>query len=333
MLRIYLDQNKWIDLARAATGHPDGTQFHDALAMSRTAVQAGDVSFPLDIYRYWETSKRGNADSRLRVVEVMRELSRGHTLAPPFGLLDQELDTALSRLFEVATEPRKQQVFGLGVRHISGDRVQWPTVDSMVNPVLSRALPSGTMPLLQDEVNDLLEAELLGAGPEMHRRAGRPLSEYDQAQRFVEFENEVAAAIKHHNLKGDHVDLAIRASDLGDIRPPLDAALQRIGMTFEQLHKELGASGLLGFIDQLPTRHVTSVLRSARHRQTHHEWEANDFVDIVALPVAATYCDLVVTEKQWAHHLRQGKIPEKYNTIVLSTLKDLTQVIVNASLR
>ncbi|BCB83693.1 hypothetical protein Psuf_010060 [Phytohabitans suffuscus] len=99
MLRVYLDQNKWIDLARAASGHPAGGRFSDALALARAGVASGTVSFPLDMYRYWETSKRGNDRSRNEVVDVMRELSQQHTMALPFGILDHEIDQALRSRF------------------------------------------------------------------------------------------------------------------------------------------------------------------------------------------------------------------------------------------
>jgi hypothetical protein len=32
---IYLDLNQWISLAKAASGHPDGARFHDALETLR----------------------------------------------------------------------------------------------------------------------------------------------------------------------------------------------------------------------------------------------------------------------------------------------------------
>lgn|GEM_PF-5612017 len=44
MLRVYLDQNKWIDLARAATGNPKGERFRDALDMCRAASAAKEAS-------------------------------------------------------------------------------------------------------------------------------------------------------------------------------------------------------------------------------------------------------------------------------------------------
>jgi len=56
VLHVYLDQIKWINLARAATDHPRGKHFTDALAICRAGVASGAVSF---LYRYWETGKGG----------------------------------------------------------------------------------------------------------------------------------------------------------------------------------------------------------------------------------------------------------------------------------
>src|SRR5664280_1227043 len=143
VLRIYLDQNKWVDLARAAHGHPLGMRFEDALAMCRAGVAAGTVTFPLDIYRYWETGKRGNDRSRNDVVDVMRELSRAHTMALPFGVLDQELDLALQRRFGRPEHARRQHVFGVGMRHISEGRMNWPEFDLRALPDGGTSVPSG----------------------------------------------------------------------------------------------------------------------------------------------------------------------------------------------
>jgi hypothetical protein len=95
VLRVYLDQNKWVDLTRAANGHPDGVRFQDALVMCRAGVEVGAVSFPLDMYRCWETAKRNDDRSRHDLANVMRELLAGHTMATTISILDQELDAAL----------------------------------------------------------------------------------------------------------------------------------------------------------------------------------------------------------------------------------------------
>ena len=234
MLRIYLDQNKWIDLARAATGHPRGEPFVDALAMCRAGVEAGDVSFPLDMYRYWETSKRRDDRSRNDVADVMTDLSRKHTMSEPSGVLDHELDLALRRRFGRPTEIRSRQVFGIGMAHIADGRIDWPGLDLGAPPDGGAALPAGARSLLDEQFRDLLEELLLRSGPEAFRAAGFDPASADHGERFVNFENTIATAIADQGLTGDLVDLAVRFADLGDIRPPVEVALERIKMTFDE---------------------------------------------------------------------------------------------------
>lgn len=299
MLRIYLDQNKWVDLARAATGNPLGEPFIDALTMCRAGVGSGAVSFPLDMYRYWETGKRRNGRSRNDVADVMRELSRQHTMALPVGVLDQELDRALQRRFGRPEQPRQQQVFGVGMRHIAGSRLDFPELDLSALPDRGASIPDRIRAQLKVRFAELIEEELLRAGPDRFRAVGFDHADSDHGQRFVDFENRLAAIIAQHALTGDAINQAVRGTDLGDIRPPLIDALDRIGMTYDQFMEDVTVSELMSFIDDLPTRYVTNVMRSAKHRETQQKWEPNDFIDIVALPVAAVYCDVVVTEKQW----------------------------------
>ncbi|WP_433003254.1 hypothetical protein [Kribbella sp. CA-294648] len=332
VLRIYLDQNKWVDLARAATGHRLGAPFADALAMARAGVAAGTVSFPLDMYRYWETGKRGDDRSRNDVADVMLELSRQHTMTVPFGILDQELDLALQRRLGRPEHPRRQAVFGVGMQHITQSRMKWPELDLAALPDSGAGLPRGLRAQLKNAVAEVIEEELLRAGPETFRAHGFDHADSDHSQRFVDFENHLAAEIAKHGLTGDAIDEVVRGTDFGDIRPAIVEALDRIGVVYEEFMQDITVGQLLSFVDDLPTRYVTNVMRSAKHRQTQQEWEPNDFIDIVALPVAAVYCDVVVTEKQWVHMMRQSKVDQRYNTILISNVADLVNVLVKASL-
>lgn len=331
VLRVYLDQNKWVDLARAATGHALGTRFEDALVMARASVASGAVSLPLDMYRYWETSKRSDDRSRNEVVDIMRELSRQHTMALPFGVLDREIDLALRRRFGRPRSPRQQQVFGVGMRHIAGGQVTWPKLDLSALPDGGASVPLGLRVQLEDAIAEFIEEEVLRAGPDTFRAVGFEHAESDHGERFVEFENLVATEIMKHGLTGDAIDQAVRGADFGDIRPAMIDALDRIGMTYDGFVSALIGGQLLSFMDDLPTRYVTNVMRSSKHRQRQQKWEPNDFIDIVALPVAAVYCDVIVTEKQWVHRLRQGKVHERYNTILLSDVADLVGVLIEAA--
>lgn len=327
MLRVYLDQNKWIDLARAATGHPGGDRFRDALDVCRAAAASGTVSFPLDIYRYWETAKRSDDVSRNQLVDVMLELSRRHTLSLPFPVLDREIDEALQSRFGRPVDVRSARLFGQGMRHIATNRLEWPGFE------VPAGSPPGLKAQLQTGLTEALEEKLLRAGPAAHASAGVDLSESDHAERFVEYETSLAAAIAKAGVKGSILYDTIRVSDLRDIYPAVVKALLRAGIDPDVFPSLLGDGGLLEFVDDLPSRYVTNVLRRSKHGQRQQLWEPNDFIDIVALPIPVVYCDIVVTEKQWVHHLRLGKVEERFETQLLSETAKLTDLLVAASVR
>jgi hypothetical protein len=43
------------------------------------------------------------------------------------------------------------------------------------------------------------------------------------------------------------------------------------------------------------------------------------------------YCDVVVTERQWARHINSSGLAKRYGTTVLHDLAELTNVLVTAT--
>ncbi|WP_032405631.1 hypothetical protein [Rhodococcoides fascians] len=324
MLRVYLDQNKWIDLARAASGHREGDRFRSALDVCRAAAEAGAASFPLDMYRYWETSQRGENESRNKLADLMIELSRLDSVSLPFPLLDNEIDTALRDRFGRPADSRPAHVFGRGMRHISAGRVQWTEFD------VPEGTPVSVAAELRAALDEQVERALLRAGPDTHANVGGDPQSSNHAEKFVEYEVGLAQRIAELGLRGTALNDAIRESDLHDIKVPLVQALRRAEIDSSEF-AGLGKDALLDFMDALPTRRVTNVLRRSKHAQLQQPWEPHDFVDVVALPVPAVYCDVVVTEKQWVHQLRTAKIGELYTTTLLSDVAKLGDLLASAT--
>ena len=327
VLRVYLDQNKWVDLARAAKGHPLGARFVDALVSARAAVAAGQASFPLDLYRYIETGKRGDDRSRIALADVMFELSDQHTMAGQHAILPTEIDWALKRRFGRPQHPRQHEVFGAGLPHMTAGQVTWPSFDHGRLPDEIVFESREELTELERIYNALFERELLRMGPNKIRDAGFDPTGSEFGQRFVDIENSIGDAIREQRLSGGLIEVAVRASDLGSIRTPVTEALQRIGITWEGFVGSSSPTELMTFMDDLPTRYVTNVMRSAKLRQTQQKWEPNDFNDIVSLPVAAVYCDVVITEKQWVHRFRQGRVDRRYDTALLTDTAQLVDVL------
>lgn len=263
---MYLDQNKWLDLARAATGHRLGARFVDALAAARAATATGTASFPIDIYRYLETGKRGDDRSRIDVADLMFELSQQHTMARSNPLLPAEIDQALNRRFGRPEQPRQHQVFGVGLSHITAGAVTHPPFDPSNLLAMGKTLSPHELLKIEQIYNDLVGRELLRMGPDPVREAGFDPSNTELAQRFVDYENPIAAAIPDQRLSGALLELAVRASDLGSIQGPVSEALNRIGMIGDAFIAQAGPSELGEFVDDLPTRNMTNLMRGVKLR-------------------------------------------------------------------
>ncbi|WP_167045023.1 hypothetical protein [Salinibacterium sp. ZJ454] len=253
VLRIYLDQNKWIDLARAATGHSQGARFVGALARARASVAEGAASFPLDIYRYLETGKRRDGRSRNDVVDIMLELSQQHTMARPQDLLATEINRALMPRYGCRADPRLPQVFGTGLRHITAGAVTWPAFDSSRLPPGEATASPDAIAKLEQIYDRLVEGALFRMGPDTVRAAGFDPAESDFGQRYVNFENQIAAEIAQRGLSGELLEVAVRASDLGGIRTAVTEALERINLAWEDFVEGTTPVDLMSFMGDLPT--------------------------------------------------------------------------------
>ncbi len=332
VLRVWLDQNKWIDLALAAKDDPRGARFSDVLAVARACIELGTVSFPLDAGRYMETSKRGDWQSRQDLVAVMAELSRFHAIAPPRVVVPAEIDAALRARFGVPAVPRTAQVFGVGVGHAFGGGIDTSGRLQLPDGI---ELPPGALAAANAFVQQALELGLLlGPPPSMHRcdEQRALLDRMTQDKDFATARAALAGRLTEHGWdKKGRLDQAMLPNELVDILEPVNAALVLAGLDPSRFPEALGRDGLTAFLRDLPTRAVTFDLLRDKHAQEQQKWERNDLNDVVYLPVAAVHCDVVVTERQWANRLVRAGIPRRYGTTVLHDLAGLTAVLVGAT--
>jgi hypothetical protein len=80
--RVYLDQNKWIDLARAVNGVAGGERFEEVRLVLEAGVESGELSLPLSSAHYMETQNRRQWRSRRQLGETMLAFSKLQTVAP-----------------------------------------------------------------------------------------------------------------------------------------------------------------------------------------------------------------------------------------------------------
>ena len=96
---MFLDQNKWIELARIEAGKIASGPIADLYSELLAAVKKGRVIFPLTASHVLETSKRNDPRSRTLVAQTQAKLSGGYVYRSKSARLLIEMRFALQRLF------------------------------------------------------------------------------------------------------------------------------------------------------------------------------------------------------------------------------------------
>jgi hypothetical protein len=324
MLRVYLDQNKWIDLGRAINGNPEGAPFKQVAVAIGTAVDHGQASFPLSAAHAFETAKRRNAVQRHQLAATMMAVSRNHAISPHWELLPPELDRALQRRFGKPDSPLPLQPFGFGRQHRSGRHAL--AESSGLRGQLGEANPG----LSDRELTDLIDWILLAGPPVDLPVVGIDLPPVEPAQNFAKDQNKTVELFLAHQLEKDKRRGTVVMMEVRDMFEQLDEARARAGIAWEELLK-LGADDWADFLLDLPSRAPGLELMWRQHDNTQTTWHPNDMTDIGYLSAAVAYCDVVVTERKWAAMLNNSGVARRFGTTVISNLADLSELLVTQS--
>lgn len=167
---IYLDQNKWIDLARSAAG--PGDNFTPVVEFVRAAKAAGAAVFPLSGAHYIESNKQHDDARYERLGRFMHELSGGITMTTPIEIIRHEIEMAFARALSMRIEAKPFSLLGRGV----GFAIGMPGVGPRV-PLNKGNLTEQQRQALQDAAQAAFEESVLtGRFPwsETPARRGRP---------------------------------------------------------------------------------------------------------------------------------------------------------------
>lgn len=253
----------------------------------------------------------------------MMGLSRGHTIARPPDLCDNELDALLGRMTGHAPPRPPWPVFGYGFGHAAG-----------LTPVLGGR-----------DLDLEIETRQVAERPEGFEDYGRGHREF--GERYRAGEEQLAHGGRDRGEEVDLHEAVIAGSAIMEIHENIAWALDRAGLDREalgpighvrpHLDPERVAHVLndvlpiaQGFIGELPTRDATLRLRLLRHQNPSTKWKANDLNDIAYVACAVVHCDIVVTERTWVHELGRSGLLEEHGTTALHDGAKLPETLVAA---
>jgi hypothetical protein len=339
---VYLDQNHWINLAKAAVGRPTGRPYRDALAALREARWSGSAVFPLSLTHVMETTTISQR-RRVDIATIMEELSDFTTIIARSVLMRLELEAVL----DAATGPGPERYTDIplvargmphaygksgGFRVSNGRRDVTEEVRAEVGPEefdrrIAQAEEDVNRGVLRGPSDDAQEKELRAQGwnPEIAFAIGddRAQLEREQARRF---DDKTLLPDDPVDYRRERVRDVIRARYLAlELMDMLNESLLKRGLKLEDVWSDLASSQRL--VDAMPSADVAVTLLAQYHRDATFNWKRNHIFDIDALSVAVPYCDLIAADKQAVDALNRARVTDRIGSQVFTSLDALADAI------
>jgi hypothetical protein len=312
---IYLDQNKWIDLAKSYHGKDNDPELKATLAYLLRETQQGSIVLPLSATHYMEIARIGDPQRRGRLATVMWELSGGTTIASYRAMLIHELECALSRRF-AHVNPPTFTLLARGLAHAAGV----PTHQYRIPEPARSQLPPDQVEAFESATQEEIErATLTGQGP-----GGIQMPQFGISQQNHDFKNHLDTLLqKLSSIPRTQWDDALIGISLMDIQEPLNEVLERNRLTLLDLVNR-GKDDIRRFVEELPSHQADLQLHRQIIRNPQLKSKITDLGDWAGLGPATAYCDLVVCEKNFADLiLRNGFHPRATIVRDIRTLQDL----------
>lgn len=310
---VFLDQNKWIELARVEAGKVTSGPIATLYLQLATAVEEHRVLFPLAVSHILETSKRNDPVSRGWVAETQAKLSRGYVYRSRTGRLLVEMRTTLQRLLG-ARAPDLPKNWAIA----HGFMQAFEPMDTLIATASEAERTSRLNRLVdpRDQYVDYMKNQ-----DDSRRRAAHVKLSMGTSELVARIEARRAL------LTGDSVDLRRRAYSARlflDHQDDMIKVLHGLGHTFEQL-RALGDNAAITLIEDVPTLNVEAEMAARLEAQTG-DIRPNDVFDMQSFYTAIPYSTRIVAEKGSISRARQAKLDVRYQVSLSQSLPDLLDV-------
>jgi hypothetical protein len=309
----YLDQNKWIELARAAK-QPENYPDHSALLTSISrAVDAGDLILPLTFTNIYETFKINDPQRRCDLSFVQASLSKGLVFRGRYKRLGDEISEVTRIAYGLAPVFREEHwflsdLFPEAIAETDDDRLGFGMSEKVIAA-------------MRDNPAHALFDYLTTTPDEVRLAAVRRFSQGSDGlrQRIEKRRNEhrgepltMRRKIYNALLMIDEIDLVLRI-------------VKDAGLPWTTIG-DIGATNARKIITDVPTYYIERELALRLEAQSR-PIEENDFRDMQAFCAVIKYADMVIAEKLFVNLTKQTKLDQKYDTAVTADIFSLRDMM------
>ena len=293
---VYLDQNHWIDLARARVSSPKiSGERKFACERLIELARTREVILPLSGAHIVETAKRGGLQ-RTDLAQTMIELSRGWQMRSPMRVRAHEL----KRMLELGNPTTSR----------------WPDIDVFTllpNAIWAdhhhTALPRFDLKDLPDEVRGLTERVTWAVAlTELLLETDSDFSPegYKIATTWAKSFHDLAQHMRSNPKAKAHARDLSRTRFITDMSKDITQAASDNGLSPEQFGRWLADDAETALAAAPALGRIREVIHM-RLSNADDKWEANDLNDLLYLATAGACADVLVGEKKTCSYLRRAQ--------------------------
>jgi hypothetical protein len=314
---LYLDQNAWVTLARAAWDKTEYPREHAILATIVEAIKAHRLIVPLSFTNLYETTKINVPVRRANMAHTQAVISGGRVFRGRRRILGDTLTAYLASHFGLPHPAPPEQWF------LSD--LWFESVADVSSGAFHTELSPNVIDLIQANPAELLFDYLACSDEEVRREAVR---------RYSAGSTELLARIEARRLAAAEATLALRRRAYGAhlILDELEFILatgRSLGLDWHHV-RDIGSSLARRLTAEIPILHVERELAVRIEDQTRRISE-NDLRDMSAFTTVLPFADIVVAEKAFVNLALQARLGERYETKLLASIFDLSSAMLGDS--
>jgi hypothetical protein len=310
---VYLDQNKWIELARAAKFPAEYPDLHALLEAITQEVSAGRLALPLTATNIYETHKINDPQRRHDLASVQAYLSRGLVFRGRHKRLEAEVTDVLRSAYGLPSAPREQNWFL--------SNVFFEAFAEWGDERFGFAISERVLEFIRNRPDFFLYDYWLATPEDVRLYAVRTFSDgseqlrqriEDRRRRHANESLSLRRRIQNVILLDNEIELIIGFA-------------KKAGIPWSTV-TDIGGSNARRIMSDVPTYYVEREIGLRLEAQTR-PIDENDFRDMQSFCAIVPYADEVITENHFASLAQQAGLDKKYDTRITTSIVALKEYL------
>lgn len=323
MKYIYLDQNKWIELAKGIKGNDSAyIELYNTIVKN---VENGVWAFPLSSIHITETMKRKNENSRKEILDLMFSISKGYAICDYMTADAIEFDAWISnkcidysQLKNIIIRHDWMAIVGLSSENANIQFSNRPCLLEELNRIKKIIKEHCCDREVFDMICNVIFKENSLEDEEFYYTC------YEKGrQSFLLWKEKIS---KSEEYKVKHLYPAYLITVFFEVYKEkimvLSSEMQKNILELFQENSKNKTKAIAN-LEALPGFNVHNRLVFELYNNPDKDVHKHDFNDMAYLRIAIPYCDIVIGEKYWCNRVCNYNLDQKYNTIVGTKLLDL----------